>query len=141
MFWIFYGVGCFLSSFAVQYIKVGKYIYYIIVSFIAYILVYYSVDAIMMYISISLLGLGCATVYSSSLSFGTLQILHPSPRLMSLFICGTGVATWLGEIGSSWIQAAYGIKSIIIISSLLMLVAMVLQAIVLLNQKIVEKEA
>jgi MFS transporter, TsgA protein len=142
MFWIFYGVGCFISSFAVQFIKVGKYILYsIIVSFIAYVLVYYSVDATMMYISISILGLGCATVYSSSLSFGTLQILHPSPRLMSLFICGTGVATWVGEIGSSWIQAAYGIKSIIIISSLLMLVAMVLQAIVLLNQKIVEKEA
>jgi MFS transporter, TsgA protein len=140
MFWIFYGIGCFISSFAVQYIKVGKYILYsIIVSFIAYILVYYSVNTIMMYISISLLGLGCATVYSSSLSFGSLQILHPSPRLMSFYICGTGIATWLGEICSSYVQSAYGIKSIIIISSLLMLVAMILQTVVLLNQKIVKQ--
>ena len=142
LFWIFYGIGCFISSIAVRYIKVGKYILCsIIVAFLSYIAVYFSANAIMMYISISILGLGCATVYSSSLSFGTLQVEHPSPRLMSMYIFGTGLATWLAELISSWVQAAYGLRSIIVISSLLMLVALVLQAIVLLNQKIVKKEA
>jgi len=136
LFWIFYGIGCFISIFAVRFIKVGKYILYsLIVSFIAYIVLCFSANATMMYIFISLLGLGCATVYSSSLSFGTLQVKHPSPRLMSLYIFGTGMATWLAEVISSWLQAAYGIKFIIIIATILMILAAILQFIVVLNQK------
>ncbi len=142
LFWIFYGIGCFISSIAVKYIKVGKYILYsIIVAFLSYIAVYFSANVIMMYISISILGLGCATVYSSSLSFGTLQVKHPSPRLMSMYIFGTGLATWLAELISSWVQAVYGLKSIIVISSILMLIALILHIIVLSNQKNIEHEA
>ncbi len=141
LFWIFYGIGCFISSIAVKYIKVGKYILYsIIVAFLAYIAVYFSANVTMMYISISILGLGCATVYSSSLSFGTLQVKHPSPRLMSLYIFGTGMATWLAELVSSWIQAAFGLKSIIIISFILMLIALILHSIALINQKNVQDQ-
>ena len=73
LFWLFYAVGCYISSFAVKKIPVNKYIILsAVISLISYFAVYKSANAAMMLISISVLGLGCATVYSSSISYGTL---------------------------------------------------------------------
>ena len=122
LFWIFYAVGCYISSFAVRKIPVNKYIIIsTIVALISYYAIYISANAAMMLISISVLGLGCATVYSSSISYGTLLIDKPSPRLVGFFIFTSGVGTWLGEAYSSFIVAKLGVPAILFISAVMML--------------------
>ena len=139
LFWIFYGVGCALSSWAVQYIKVDKYILIsAIIALISYILVYFSLSVMMMYASLSLLGLGCATLYSSNVSYGTMQIKKPSPRLVSFFLFGTGAATMIAESGSSVVESHFGLKVILLVSVLFMLISIVLHCITMARQHLNE---
>ncbi len=136
LFWILYAVGCFISSYAVKYIAVNKYIIFsAIVSFIAYFVIYYSASVMMMYVSISILGLGCATIYSSSISYGSMLVEFASPRIISFFIASSGVGTYVGEAYSNWVQAQYGFTSIIAISAITMLTTVVLMIIVAFNDK------
>ncbi|MCP4176169.1 MAG: MFS transporter TsgA [bacterium] len=130
LFWVFYAIGCFISSFAVKFIKINKYITIsAIVSFICYFLIAYSPNATLMLIFISILGLGCATVYSSSISYGSMLVEYPSPRIISFFITASGVGTWLGEVYSSYIQTHFGVPAIIYISAAFMLIVIVVMLI------------
>ncbi|MEI6055419.1 MAG: MFS transporter [Lentisphaerota bacterium] len=136
LFWIMYAVGCFISSYAVKYIAVNKYIIIsAIVSFIAYFVIYYSTGVMMMYVSISILGIGCATIYSSAISYGTLLVEHPSPRIISFFIASSGIGTYLAEVYSSWVQAQYGLSAVTVVSALMMLVTIVLMIVVAFTDK------
>ncbi len=136
LFWIFYGIGCAISSWAVQYIKVDKYIMIsAIVSLISYILVFYSLNVLMMYVSLALLGLGCSTLYSSNMSYGTMQVKKPSPRLVSFFLFGSGAATMIAESGSSFIESHFGLRVILMVSAGFMLLAIVVHGVTMSRQK------
>ncbi|MFT6834229.1 MAG: MFS family permease, partial [Francisellaceae bacterium] len=94
LFWFFYGVGCFISSFAVKIIPVHRYIITsAIVAFICFFFIYQSEGVIMMLIFTSVLGLACSTVYSSSISYGSLILKKPSPRVVGFYITASGVGT------------------------------------------------
>ena len=142
LFWLLYAIGCFVSSLAVKKIPVNKYITISdIIAFIAYFLVMYSNNVPMLYISISLLGLGCATIYSSGISYSTMLVSRPSPRIVSFIITSSGVATFVGEFYSSYIVGAYGLTSIIIVSAILMLAVAIIMVIVTCRDKVNTKES
>ena len=140
LFWIMYAVGCFISSFAVRFIKVNKYIIIsAIISLAAYFIINHSTTVMMMYIAISILGLGCATIYSSSISYATLLVEHPSPRIVSFIITSSGVGTYLGQVYSSWVQTHWGIPAITMISAVFMAITIVCYLIIAFNDKIAIK--
>jgi|GEM_PF-1931240 len=131
LFWIFYAVGCFISSILIKKIRISRYIIISgIIAFISYFLILKSANAAMFWVSISVLGLGCATIYSSSISFGTLQVENASPRMVGLFVTASGVGTMLAEVFSSFIESNFGLSSVIIVSAGLMLICTILTGIV-----------
>lgn len=136
LFWITYAIGCYISSIAVRFIPVHK---YIIGSALIALLTFYFIDiattTVMTYASIAVLGLSCATIYSSSISFGTLLVARPSPRIVSFFITLSGIGTYLGQVYSSWIETHFGIHSIVVTSAILMTAAIVLYTVVSLRER------
>jgi MFS family permease len=92
-----------------------------------------------MYIAISILGLGCATIYSSSIGYATLLVEHPSPRIVSYIITSSGVGTYLAQVYSSYVEAHYGIPIITTFSAGFMILAIILYVIVAFNDKIAIK--
>jgi len=142
LFWLLYAIGCFVSSLAVKKIPVNKYITIsAIIAFIAYFLVMYSNNVPMLYVSISLLGLGCATIYSSGISYSTMLVSRPSPRIVSFIITSSGIATFVGEFYSSYVVGKYGLTSIIVISAILMLAVVIIMIIVTYRDKVNTKES
>ncbi|MCP4180481.1 MAG: MFS transporter [bacterium] len=132
LFWIFYAVGCFISSYAVKLIAVHKYILFSgIIAIIAYFLILVSYNATMFYIFISLLGLGCSTIFSSSISYGSLLLKSPSPRLISFFIASATVGSIVAESCTSFIQANLGLTAVIIFSAIFMIISMFILCIVI----------
>ncbi len=135
LFWIFYAVGCFISSYAVKLIAVHKYILFSgIIAIIAYFLILVSYNAVMFYIFISLLGLGCSTIFSSSISYGSLLLKFPSPRLISFFIASATVGSIVAESCTSFIQAKLGLTAVIIFSALFMIISMIILCIVIIRR-------
>ena len=105
-----------------------------IISLISYVLVFYSLNVAMMYVSLSLLGLGCATLYSSNMSYGTMQVKKPSPRLVSFFLFGSGAATMVAESGSCYIESHFGLRVILMVSAGFMLLAIIVHGITMSRQ-------
>ncbi len=139
LFWIFYAVGCFISSIVVSRISVHKYIISSgIVAIIAYILIFFSGTSAMFYCSISLLGLACATIFSSSISLGTLFLKNPSPNLVSFFIGCATVGSIVAEYSSSFIQSVMGVAAVIIFSAVFMLITVILMIILLFRKTVTE---
>lgn len=137
LFWTTYAVGCFISSYIVHYIAVNKYIIISgILSVIAYFLVYYSTNIMMLYLSVSLLGLGCSTIYSSSISFGTLLLKKPSPRVVSFLVVASGIGTYTAQIFSTWVEGSYGMPALTVVSAVLMLLSVLSYVYVSLTNKI-----
>lgn len=127
LFWTTYAIGCFISSYIVRVIAVNKYIIISgIVSLLSYILIYKSMNIAMLYVSVSLLGLGCSTIYSSSISFGTHLLKNPSPRVVSFFVVSSGVGTYLAEIFSTWVNSHYGTLTLTLVSGVMMLVSIII---------------
>ena len=110
-FWAFYGAGCFLASIILVKMKVNRYIMISAsIAFASYILIFFANSETIMLISVSLLGVGCSCIYGSSISFGTLLLENPSPRLVSFFITSSGIGTYAGEFYSSYIQEFFGVR-------------------------------
>ncbi len=138
LFWLFYGIGCYLSSFVVKKIAVQKYVVLsMVVVCIAYFAIYLNMSVFSIYILSAILGLGCSTVYSSSISYGSLLLERPSPRLVSFFIACSGVGTFVGQFYSSYVEDQFGFPTLIAISALFMLIAIVLYLCVMLSKKMV----
>ena len=136
LFWIFYAVGCFISSLVVSRFSVHKYIIYSgIVAIIAYALIFVSSTSMMFYFSISLLGLACSTIFSSSISLGTLFLKNPSPNLISFFIGCATVGSIVAEYSSSFIQSIMGVTAVIVSSAIYMLITVILMSCLLLRKK------
>ncbi len=136
LFWVSYAVGCFISSFAVKKIAVQKYILISqAVAIIAYLLILKSYNAAMFYTFISLLGLGCSTIFSSSISYGSLLLKNPSPRLISFFIASATVGSIVAESCTSFIQAKLGITAVIVFSSVFMCISMLIHISVMLKNR------
>jgi len=137
LFWIFYAVGVFVSSFAVKKISLSKYMLFSgIIAIIAYILILNSYHYIMFYISISLLGYGCSTIFSSTISYGTLLLKNPSPRLVGFYIAISSIGIIFTEEFSSYLQSVLGLKAIIWTSVAYMVIAMIILSIIMLRSKI-----
>ncbi|MDA7742504.1 MFS transporter [Francisellaceae bacterium] len=121
LFWLFYGLGCFISSFVVQKYPVHRYmIVSAIIACLTYALIFYSQQVVGLYMLISLLGLSCSTLFSSSISYGSLLLEKPSPRVVSFFITASGVGTFVGEFYSSYIQNTFGFGSLVLSSAVAM---------------------
>lgn len=126
LFWITYAIGCFISSIAVRHIAVNNYIIFsAIIALIAYYVIDIATSTVIAYAAISLLGLGCATVYSSSIAYGTHLVERASPRIVAFFITLSGIGTYLGQVYSSWAEGRFGLHSIVIFSALFMFAAIV----------------
>lgn len=131
LFWLFYAIGCLISSFAVQFIRLHRYIICsLILAILAYLGIIGVMNPIIMLVLISVLGLGCATVYSSNISYGTHQVKSPSPRIVSFYITCSGIGTFLGESYSSYVEAHAGFKTLIVISMLMLVGAAVILTVV-----------
>ena len=121
-FWAFYGLGCLIASIVLVKMNVNTYIMLsAVLAFISYFFIFYAVNGTMMLIAISVLGLGCSTIYGSAISFGTLILENPSPRLVSFFIAASGIGTYAGEFYSSFVEEHFGIPTIIVLSGIFML--------------------
>ena len=121
LFWVFYGLGCFISSFVVQKYPVHRYVLVsAIIACLAYALILHSDQMIWTYIFVSVLGLSCSTIYSSSISYGSLLLEKPSPRLVSFFITASGIGTFVGEFYSSYIQNTFGFGTLVLSSAIAM---------------------
>ena len=137
LFWVFYAIGCFISSVAVKYIKLHHYIIAsLVIAIIAYIGIDNTHDTHTLLVLISILGLGCATAYSSGISFGTHQVAHPSPRIVALYVTFSGIGTLLGESYSSLIETHLGFNALALCSTAMMVVALLLFAIVASHNRI-----
>ena len=137
LFWLFYGIGCYISSFAIKFIAVQKYVVFsAIISCFSYFFIFYNTNVILLYILVSILGLGCSTIYSSSISYGSLLLNKPSPRVISFFITTSGIGTFVGEFYSSYIQHAYGFSALVAISAAAMILTIILYLYVMRTQKI-----
>ena len=142
LFWIFYAIGVFISSFAVKKILLSKYMLISgIIAIIAYILILNSSHYVMFYISISLLGYGCSTIFSSSISYGTLLLKNPSPRLVGFYIAISSLAIIITEDFSSYLQSILGLKAVIWASVVYMIIAMVILSIIMIRCKAIAPNA
>ncbi len=136
LFWLFYGIGCFISSFVVQVVPVHRYIIASsIVALISYFFIFQSADVVMMLVFTSILGLACSTVYSSSISYGSLILKRPSPRVVSFYITASGLGTFAGEFYSSYVMNEWGFFSLVIYSAISMLIAILLYGWVAFNMR------
>jgi len=98
IFLLFYAIGCIISSIMIHKVAVNIYIIIsAVVASVAYILVYHSVTVTGVYVAVAILGLGCATTYSSSIAYGSHLVEKASPRLISFFIVLSGLGTFAGE--------------------------------------------
>ena len=141
LFSIFYAIGCMTSSFAIKYIKVYKYILYsAITAVIAYLLLIVSKNTFMAYFSISLLGFACSTIFSSSISLGTLLLKHPSPQLVSFYIATGSVSMIVAEVYSSYIFDRFGIIAVILTSICLMLITILIMLYIMTTSKEILKK-
>ncbi|HJO92164.1 MAG TPA: hypothetical protein QF753_02085, partial [Victivallales bacterium] len=136
LFWIFYAIGVFISSFAVKKILLSKYMLFSgIIAIIAYILILNSHNYLMFYISISLLGYGCSTIFSSTISYGTLMIKKPSPILVGFFIAISSIGIIITEQFSSFLQAELGLKAVIWTSVGYMVLAMIVLCLIMIRRR------
>lgn len=139
MFWITSAIGCFFSSYILKYIKVDK---YIILSsmliMISYFMIYNSFNAVTLYLSITILGLGCATVFASSISYATLIVENPSPRVVSYIIFTSGIASYLGENFSTWVKHTYGMFAVTSASTIITMLSIAVYVYVSFTSKIVD---
>jgi len=123
-FWVFYTVGCFLSGFMLRFIRVHR---YILGSFtlaaIAYILILNAHTQTEFLIYISILGLGCSTIFASSISYSTQLIKKSSPILVSTCIAIAVVGTISGQFITSHLEGNFGLTSVIIFSLISMLIS------------------
>ena len=137
LFWILYGLGCLFSSFAVKYIRLNRYILgSMLLAFLSYGLIYWVKQPVMVEVAVALLGLGCATVFSSGISFGTHQVAHASPRIVSLYITCSGVGTLIGESYSSFVESRVGFDGVIAASVIMLLIAFVIFTVVACHNRV-----
>ena len=80
----------------------------------------YSSTFILSFAAVSMLGFGCSAIYGSCISYGTLLLRNPSPKLLSMFITVSGIGTLISQQYSSYIVRYYSVELIIQISLLLM---------------------
>ncbi|MCX5773096.1 MAG: MFS transporter [Fusobacteria bacterium] len=98
MFWLFYAIGCVVSSVLIHKISVNVYIIIsAVVACCSFIWVFHSVNVGAVYLAVSILGLGCSTTYSSSIAYGSQLVESASPRMISYFIVLSGIGTFSGE--------------------------------------------
>lgn len=132
LFWIFYAIGVFISSFIVKNISISKYMLFSgIIAILAYVLILNSHNYFMFYISISLLGYGCSTIFSSTISYGTLMLKKPSPVLVGFFIAISSIGIIATEQFSSYLQSEVGLKAVIWTSVGYMIIAMVILCVIM----------
>lgn len=132
LFWIFYGIGCLISSYMVRFIKLHRYIMSsLIIACIAYYgILHFASTTTLLFIWVAILGLGCSTVYSSTIAFGSMLLERPSPRLISFYITLSGIGTFAGQFFSSYIYKHFSFNFLTLLSGLAMLIAVALYGIV-----------
>lgn len=131
-FWWFYAIGCLFSSFMVRIMPVYRYMLgSAIVALVSFFLILHAQNGTFLIISISLLGLGCATLYSSSLSYGSHQVMYPSPRIVSYLVAFATVGTTAAEFISSYIVRHLGLTAVIQASAALFCVYIVIFSVTL----------
>jgi len=121
-FWVFYSIGCFVAGLLLRKVRVDVYlILSSLVAIFAYMMLLYSSTFILSFVAVSTLGFGCSAIYGSCISYGTLLLKKPSPKLLSMFITVSGIGTLISQQYSSYVVKYYSVTSIVKISLLLML--------------------
>jgi len=127
IFWACYAIGCGVAGVVVKIIPENIYIMIsAIIGFIGIVLIFFAASPAVLFIAVAIFGYGCSTIYGSAIAFGSSILPKPSPRLVSFFICISGIGTWFGEFYATWIHQKFGSEIIIVISGLLMIILFVL---------------
>ena len=121
-FWGAYSLGCLAAGLTLKKVKVDNYILFSVgIAILGYIFLLFSYNIFIFFISTSVLGFGCSAIYGSFISYGSLLLKHPSPRLLSFFICFSGIGSLVSQQYSSYIMK-YGTPSLIIKISLILMI-------------------
>ncbi|MCX5773989.1 MAG: MFS transporter [Fusobacteria bacterium] len=109
LFWFFIAIGRFSAKFF-QHIKIYNYILlFATIALISNICVLLTHNIIIIFILISVMGIGYSSLYACMLSYGTDQLTFNCPKLMSiLVICGT-IGVVLAYPVSSFFVSKFGI--------------------------------
>jgi fucose permease len=141
-FWVFYSIGCFVAGLLLRTIRVDLYlILSSIVAIFGYLMILYSSTFVLSFIAVSILGFGCSAIYGSCISYGTLLLKKPSPKLLSMFITVSGIGTLISQQYSSYMVKKYSVTSVINVSLFLMILVFFIVTIVSVhNKKLTVKE-
>ncbi|MCX5773284.1 MAG: MFS transporter [Fusobacteria bacterium] len=127
VFWICYAIGCGVAGAVVKVMPENIYIMVsAIIGFVGIIMIFFAVTPTVLFISVAVFGYGCSTIYGSAIAFGSSILQKPSPRVVSFFICISGIGTWFGEFYATWIHQKFGSAIIIVISGILMIVLFII---------------
>lgn len=114
VFYICQAAGRFISGFIVKQVSLPIYISCCAsVGFIAAFFITFSKSYMTVFYLTILLGLGVASLYPSILSYGTLQVKHACPRIMTFFLTSGLVGNVLGMVLTSFLKQELGVVACI----------------------------
>lgn len=141
IFWLFYCIGCLISSILSKKIPIN---FYIVISAIIAIIFFsgllYSKPLSTIYIDLAMAGFGCSCIYSSSMSFGSKLVKTPSPRIMSFFLFLSGLGGFVGEMYSNYMFYRYSFQTVEILTIISLVLSMVIFLAIGIKRKILFKK-
>lgn len=127
VFWFCYAVGCGIAGIVVKIMAENIYIIFSsVIALAGIIMIFFATTPLILFISLGIFGYGCSTIYGSSIAFGSSILAKPSPRVVSFYICISGIGTWFGEFYSTWIHQRFGSEVIVVLSGVLLAILILL---------------
>lgn len=115
VFYICQAAGRFMSGFIVKQVSLPIYVICCAsVGLIAAFFIIFSKSYMAVFYLTILLGLGAASLYPSILSYGTLQVKHACPRIMTFFLTSGLVGNVLGMVLTSFLKQHLGVVACIV---------------------------
>jgi fucose permease len=115
IFYICQAAGRFMSGLIVKQVSLPIYVICCAsVGLIAAFFIIFSKSYMAVFYLTILLGLGAASLYPSILSYGTLQVKHACPRIMTFFLTSGLVGNVLGMVLTSFLKQHLGVVACIV---------------------------
>lgn len=109
-FWTFMAIGRLASGMITAVVRVEKFIIASAVLALSSYIAVLSLDTVsFIFIFIALMGLGYSGMYASIFSYGTMQLRHPSPSLMTFYMTLSSLGGILCYLASSFVVQEFGL--------------------------------
>lgn len=119
VFYICQAAGRFISGFIMKQVSLPIYVISCAsVGLIAAFFIVFSKSYMAVFYLTILLGLGVASLYPSILSYGTLQVKHACPRIMTFFLTSGLVGNVLGMVLTSFLKQQLGVIACIVTTTI-----------------------